>query len=441
MNLIIVAIVLLMAHKEYMASPTPLKLPGHTQKLSPYIRHWEAADFDRSHLHAAHQKHIEQKRHRRKRALNSVEFGPVHTIRLNFFAHDREFRMVLQQNPLSVFAGDVEIESTHGPVDYDISRIYTGTLEGDENSHVHAILTSDNLLDGTIETAAEHYYVEPAQRYSSELPATGVHSVIYKVSDVQMRKSAAAEHCASERLRRDMLLNDLKRRKAATSEAEASKSLERHKRWLPDELAASTDDHQNPPLPLDLDVPYNDDFSIYAGGGSRGRFREREQVKNRERDPGRDRDREREEITTTKSLINNNNNNQEYNFNREQQRNRYQQSATTSTTTTTTTWRNAVAVDRETTDRYGDLLRNVNSANNDNNSNNNNNNTRSSNFHVPSLIVANASTIGGGAGGGVQNRNILVNNYNPGNSYSNSNTNYNNNNNNNNNTEAHKPNV
>ncbi|CAD6993548.1 unnamed protein product [Ceratitis capitata] len=101
----------------------------HTQKLSPYIRHWEAADFDRTHLHTAHQKHIEQKRHRRKRELNSAEFGPVHTIRLNFFAHDREFRMILHQNPLSVFAGDVEIESTHGPVEYDISRIYTGSLE------------------------------------------------------------------------------------------------------------------------------------------------------------------------------------------------------------------------------------------------------------------------------------------------------------------------
>nr|XP_036223994.1 disintegrin and metalloproteinase domain-containing protein 10 isoform X2 [Bactrocera oleae] len=425
MNLIIVAIVLLMAHKEYMASPTPLKLPGHTQKLSPYIRHWEAADFDRSNLHSAHQEHIEQKRHRRKRALNSVEFGPVHTIRLNFFAHDREFRMVLQQNPLSVFAGDVEIESTHGPVDYDISRIYTGTLEGDENSHVHAILTSDNLLDGTIETAGEHYYVEPAHRYSSNLPASGVHSVIYKVSDVQIRKSATAEHCASERLRRDMLLNDLKRRKAVTTKAEASKSLERHKRWLPDELATTSDDHQNPPLPLDLDVPYNDDFSIFAAGGSRGRFREQERGKNRERDRDGDRDQDREEITTTKSVTNNNNNNREYNYNREQQRNRYQQS-----TTTTTTWRSVAAVDKETSDRYGELLRNVNSANSDNNSNNSNNNNNStrSNSYVPSLIVANAST----SGGGVQNRNILVNNYNPGNSYSNSNTNYNNNNNNNN---------
>ncbi|CAD6993546.1 unnamed protein product [Ceratitis capitata] len=300
----------------------------------------------------------------------------------------------------------------------------------DENSHIHAILTSDNLLDGTIETVGEHYYVEPAQRYSSELPASGVHSIIYKVSDVRMRKSAAAEHCASERLRRDMLLNDLKRRKAAEVEAEASKSLERHKRWLPDELTTSTDDHQNPPLPLDLDVPYNDDFSIFAGaGGSRGRSRERDQAER-----VRSREREREEITTTKTVNNNNYNNN--NYNREQQRNKNLQTASSSSSSsssTTTTWRNAAAVDGDTTDKYGDLLRSVNSANNFNNNNNNyyynSNSNNNTNLYVPSLIVANASsTIGG-----IHNRNIIVNSYNPGNSYSNSNNNNNNNNFNNNN--------
>lgn len=64
-------------------------LLGHTQKLTPFIKHWEAANFDRSQLHEANQKHIEQKRHRRKRDLNAGEYGPAHTIRLNFLAHDR----------------------------------------------------------------------------------------------------------------------------------------------------------------------------------------------------------------------------------------------------------------------------------------------------------------------------------------------------------------
>ncbi|XP_058981264.1 uncharacterized protein LOC101900641 [Musca domestica] len=279
MNWIIVAIVLLLAHKQYLASPTPLKLPGHTHQLTPFIRHWEAAHFDRSDLHAAHQKHIEQKRHRRKRDLNAGEYGPAHTIRLNFSAHDREFRLVLRQDPLSVFASDVHIESTDGPMDYDISRVYTGSLEDDENSHIHAILTNDNLIDGTIETPTEQYYIEPSHRYSPDLQDAGVHTIIYKLSDVdQPSKSSKAEHCASERLKRSMLMDDLKRRKSHSNKSvreelrgdnnggvgDGFQTKERVKRWLPEELASSGDGHKNdPPLPLDLDVPYNDDYSIY----------------------------------------------------------------------------------------------------------------------------------------------------------------------------------
>lgn len=48
----------------------------------------------------------------------------------DLFNNCREFRLVLRQNPLSVFATDVHIENTDGPMDYDITRIYTGTLEG-----------------------------------------------------------------------------------------------------------------------------------------------------------------------------------------------------------------------------------------------------------------------------------------------------------------------
>lgn len=48
----------------------------------------------------------------------------------DLYNYCREFRLVLRQNPLSVFATDVHIENTDGPVDYDITRIYTGTLEG-----------------------------------------------------------------------------------------------------------------------------------------------------------------------------------------------------------------------------------------------------------------------------------------------------------------------
>lgn len=63
------------------------------------------------------------------------------------------------------------------------------------------MLTADNLFDGTISTSTEHYYIEPSHKYSKELPKSGVHSIIYRLSDV---KVSANHHnhadCASEKL-------------------------------------------------------------------------------------------------------------------------------------------------------------------------------------------------------------------------------------------------
>lgn len=43
----------------------------------------------------------------------------------------REFRVILREDPDSIFSPNVEIENTDGPIKYDVSRIYSGTLEGD----------------------------------------------------------------------------------------------------------------------------------------------------------------------------------------------------------------------------------------------------------------------------------------------------------------------
>ncbi|GAB0087443.1 uncharacterized protein DMENIID0001_017450 [Sergentomyia squamirostris] len=100
--------------------------------INPYIRHWEAAKYDRSELEVAHRHH---ERHRRKRRNvrydpSTPDYGPGHSIRLRFTAHDREFRLILHEDPQSVFSPNVDIENTLGPLDYDVSRIYSGTLEG-----------------------------------------------------------------------------------------------------------------------------------------------------------------------------------------------------------------------------------------------------------------------------------------------------------------------
>lgn len=67
---------------------------------------------------------------------------------------------------------------------------------------MHGILTADHLFDGTITTAIEQYYVEPASRYATDASSSSgssiasntqthhrlgvdVHSVVYKVSDVR----------------------------------------------------------------------------------------------------------------------------------------------------------------------------------------------------------------------------------------------------------------
>lgn len=76
------------------------------------------------------------------------------------------------------------------------------------------MLTADNLFDGTISTTTEHYYIEPSHKYSKDLPRAGVHSIIYKLSDVKMDMNnhnhidslgdEHEPHCASEKLFRKL---------------------------------------------------------------------------------------------------------------------------------------------------------------------------------------------------------------------------------------------
>jgi len=127
------------------------------------------------------------------------------------------------------------------------------------------VLTVDNLFDGTISTSTEQFYIEPAHKYSTELPKSGVHSIIYKLSDVKMNihndhnnidsTTTHEPHCASEKLFRklrneklrssaeaaaatnvneksDNNLNKLNFNDDASSRSTVSK---RFKRWSPDE--------------------------------------------------------------------------------------------------------------------------------------------------------------------------------------------------------------
>nr|XP_029733458.1 uncharacterized protein LOC115269184 [Aedes albopictus] len=119
---------------------TPLNpdpIPASLRALNPFIKHWEPARFDRSQLDVAHRHH--EAHRRRRRGVNydhgSASYGPANVVRLNFHAHDRDFRLVLREDPSSVFARDIQIDNTEGPVDFDLSRVYTGIVEGRCSQH------------------------------------------------------------------------------------------------------------------------------------------------------------------------------------------------------------------------------------------------------------------------------------------------------------------
>lgn len=115
----------------------------------------------------------------------------------------------------------------------------------DDSAVVHGVLTEDNLFDGSIITQTENYYIEPAHKYSAKLNDNGIHTIVYKTSDVldalpkavvaaaiATAKATAASsgddvslsstsidgsehHCASERLRRKVK-NEFKRRRKSS---------------------------------------------------------------------------------------------------------------------------------------------------------------------------------------------------------------------------------
>ena len=119
--------------------------------INPYIYHWEAALFNRDVFDDVHQKH--ETNRRRKREVNynhhSPHYGSTNVIEFVIKAHQRyknlfffftsssfifvifrEFHIELREDPSSVFAPNILIENSDGPLDFDISRVYSGKLKG-----------------------------------------------------------------------------------------------------------------------------------------------------------------------------------------------------------------------------------------------------------------------------------------------------------------------
>ncbi|XP_066997248.2 disintegrin and metalloproteinase domain-containing protein 10 [Anabrus simplex] len=176
-------VVFLLLHLVLTIVSTPLSPIGQGVVLSEFIRHFEPVQYDRDALATQHR--------RRRRDVTGT---PIH---LRLRARTRDFHMQLIPDT-SVFADDVVFESTKGPIDFDRSKAYTGSLEGDETATVEGVVTEDGLFDGTVSTPVEEFYIEPASRYLSS-PPPGLYSVMYSSSDIQ-RPDSLSRPCASQQL-------------------------------------------------------------------------------------------------------------------------------------------------------------------------------------------------------------------------------------------------
>ncbi|EFX84015.1 hypothetical protein DAPPUDRAFT_99915 [Daphnia pulex] len=154
--------------------------------LNDFISHFEPLFYDHHDVRLQHS--------RSKRESNSQ------TLHLQFNAHNRLFKIRLRRSA-DVFADDVVLESSKGSIVFDTDKIYQGELEDDDHSTVSAVLTSSGILDATVSTASETYYVEPASRYFDASQNVSFPAVIYKASDV-LHPDPHQEHdgCASHQL-------------------------------------------------------------------------------------------------------------------------------------------------------------------------------------------------------------------------------------------------
>ncbi|XP_043250301.1 disintegrin and metalloproteinase domain-containing protein 10-like [Colletes gigas] len=187
--------------------PWPL-IPHKAITHGSYIRHYTAAWYDTVALR--------EHRTRSRRDTSASGHPGDATLNLRLHALDRIFKMRLTRDT-SLFHENVVFEGSNGrQIAFDPLHAYSGTLEDDENSSVHGIVTEEGLFDGTIFTASDEIYIEPASRYAPLVchrqdgernDATDTehhHTIAYRSVDVSVPRPGGYP-CASELLRENML--------------------------------------------------------------------------------------------------------------------------------------------------------------------------------------------------------------------------------------------
>ncbi|XP_011303920.1 disintegrin and metalloproteinase domain-containing protein 10 isoform X2 [Fopius arisanus] len=153
-----------------------MMMPDSGIREGTYIRHYTPVIYD-----------IEMLKRHRTRARRDIR-GTGETVCLNLTAFDRTYRMRLVRDT-TLYHENAIFETSSGPISFDSSHIYRGTLEGDDNARVHGIITKDGLFDGTVVTAADEIYIEPVTRYRRLVRRNAdvrYHTIAYRVNDIVM---------------------------------------------------------------------------------------------------------------------------------------------------------------------------------------------------------------------------------------------------------------
>nr|XP_029134117.1 disintegrin and metalloproteinase domain-containing protein 10-like [Labrus bergylta] len=156
--------------------------------ISPFIKHYEGLSYDKEDLHKRHL--------RARRATQHQE----HTLKLDFTAFHRTFRLRLKRNSAG-FSESFKTVFENGSTSADLFHIYSGTLEGEHGSACHGSVLQGQF-EGTIHTDNGTYYVEPVHRYNSN--KTDHHSMIYHEDDLVLpsMKTGPVGFCGAEHLNR-----------------------------------------------------------------------------------------------------------------------------------------------------------------------------------------------------------------------------------------------
>ncbi|XP_061941808.1 disintegrin and metalloproteinase domain-containing protein 10 isoform X2 [Apis cerana] len=173
------------------ASPLHPAPPHRGITHGSYIGYYEVASYDTAALR--------QHRNRMRRDVSNdvVDNQPL---LLQLKALDKQWTLRLVRER-SLFSQDATFENTNGPIDFDTSHSYVGTVLEDDNAVVQGMVTGDGLFDGTVVTGFEEYYIEPTNRYlaGEEDTSPPYHSIAYRASDVLTPRKSSP--CASHRLR------------------------------------------------------------------------------------------------------------------------------------------------------------------------------------------------------------------------------------------------